>query len=111
MARKYRKLPKVFKKKWIAALRSGEFKQGIGQVYEDMTDRYCCIGVGGIVCGYSKDAIGRTGILPSGLGKVPRAFYESELISQLIDMNDGKGEYKENEQSFAQIADWAELNL
>lgn len=31
------------KAKWIAALRSGEYKQGIGCLHE--SDEYCCLGV------------------------------------------------------------------
>ena len=31
-------------RKWVAALRSGEFKQGRGWLRSD--DRYCCLGVG-----------------------------------------------------------------
>lgn len=31
-------------KKWIAALDSGEYKQGAGQL--NYNDRYCCLGVG-----------------------------------------------------------------
>lgn len=35
-------------KKWIAALRSGDYKQGLGalcQTYADGDCRYCCLGV------------------------------------------------------------------
>lgn len=39
------KLPKEFKKKWIAALRSGEFKQNHDGFLEDRENRYCCLGV------------------------------------------------------------------
>lgn len=30
-------------KKWVAALRSGEYKQGMGQL--EMARKYCCLGV------------------------------------------------------------------
>lgn len=37
------------KEKWVAALRSGEYKQGTGALklleYEDSQPRYCCLGV------------------------------------------------------------------
>jgi hypothetical protein len=32
------------KKKWVAALRSGEYKQGIGELYVK-DNSYCCLGV------------------------------------------------------------------
>lgn len=36
-------MQKSVKKKWLKALRSGEYKQGSGQLRSD--DRYCCLGV------------------------------------------------------------------
>jgi len=111
---KYTKLPPVFKKNWMSALRSKKYKQTTKQVCRDEKDgshTFCCIGVGGMVCGYSTDDIGRSGILSIGLKKVPRSFGEPDLQGHLIDMNDGRGEYKDNPQSFEQIADWVEVNL
>ena len=31
--------------KWIAALRSGEYKQGIGELHDTGNNSYCCLGV------------------------------------------------------------------
>lgn len=31
---------------WVDALRSGEYKQGHGLLYNEKADSYCCIGVG-----------------------------------------------------------------
>lgn len=48
------KFPKVFKRKWIKALRSGEFKQGEGSLkimVEDNGYQYCCLGVAAEVAG------------------------------------------------------------
>jgi len=39
------RLPKEFKEKWIAALRSGEFKQNTDGYLQDEENRYCCLGV------------------------------------------------------------------
>lgn len=36
---------KVAKKKWIAALRSGKFKQGVGMLRSNNKDYHCCLGV------------------------------------------------------------------
>jgi hypothetical protein len=32
-------------KKWVAALRSGDYKQGKGAMYNANKDTYCCLGV------------------------------------------------------------------
>ena len=31
--------------KWVEALRSGEYKQGVGCLYDSRHDKYCCLGV------------------------------------------------------------------
>lgn len=33
------------KAQWVAALRSGEYKQGAGQLHAPATNSYCCLGV------------------------------------------------------------------
>lgn len=33
-------------KNWVVALRSGDYKQGRGQLYCVNTDSYCCLGIG-----------------------------------------------------------------
>lgn len=56
-------MPKEFAEKWITALRSGEYKQGVGllkciEYTEDFPNReipgsetYCCLGIAGKICG------------------------------------------------------------
>lgn len=41
------KLPKKLKEKWVTALRSGEYKQGMGMLHavENGSDKFCCLGV------------------------------------------------------------------
>jgi hypothetical protein len=36
---------KEIKTKWLAALRSGEYKQGMGALHNIAEDSYCCLGV------------------------------------------------------------------
>ena len=38
-------MPLELKTKWVAALRSGEFKQGRNRLYSKADDTYCCLGV------------------------------------------------------------------
>jgi hypothetical protein len=45
------KLPKAFKNKWLKALRSGEYKQGDGKLWNKKDNTYCCLGVAGKLCG------------------------------------------------------------
>jgi hypothetical protein len=50
------------KAKWLAALRSGEFVQGKGELLNDRqgsNKRYCCLGVLAICAGISEYAIAR----------------------------------------------------
>lgn len=41
---KHGKLDPAFKKQWLAALRSGNYKQGIGEL-QTKTGEFCCLGV------------------------------------------------------------------
>ena len=36
---------KLWKTKWIKALRSGKYNQAQGKLYEEKDDSYCCLGV------------------------------------------------------------------
>jgi hypothetical protein len=38
-------MPKETKDKWLAALRSGEYKQGKGSLFVEHENSYCCMGV------------------------------------------------------------------
>src|ERR1700722_19140718 len=39
------KMDPALKAKWVAALRSGEYKQGDGKLHNRTDDSYCCLGV------------------------------------------------------------------
>ena len=113
------KLPKRFKAKWLAALRSGEIKQARGMLCD--LDGMCCLGVACHVAGtqFIKD----TGMLTKTLngsiylpnkGDVPdnvlTTLCESDnggvtTAGHLSEMND------DGENSFAEIADWIEEHL
>lgn len=110
---KMEKLPEEFKKKWLEALRSGEYKQG---------KDHLCLGVAGAICGLSKDEMDGLDILSlidSGYArkvtvskKATSLGYPEILLAtgfectanNIADMNDeGK--------SFSEIADYIEQNL
>lgn len=104
------KLPQEFKDKWVAALRSGEYKQGTGVLYNPDTDCYCCLGVAAVLCQVPKDKIVGASIIRHELHfSIPQqirgAAGEGCFVGDLTEMNDL--EHK----SFPEIADYIEQNL
>lgn len=106
------------KAKWIAALRSGEYEQTTGALCrigeDDGKPRYCCLGVLLEVLGVPSEQIelrrayqdedgfyNRWGALSEGQTDK----YGVHNQTTLMDMND------DDQQSFAQIADYIEENL
>lgn len=115
--KKYR-LPKEFAEKWMAALRSGEYKQGIGWLVS--SEGYCCLGVAGTLCGIEKEDMRLKSVLETQeeFPEVPKeligtAFSTNinfnQLIQTLVRMNDGSADVEKH--SFPQIADWIEQNV
>lgn len=109
-------MDKYFKKRWLKALRSGKYKQGMGSLKRD--DRYCCLGVFAEDCGILvpvQAPYARFGAIALRYGKassttsLPTAVCEAiglsaEAQGHLIEMNDYG-------HSFKQIADWIEEHL
>lgn len=89
------------KAKWVAALRSGKFQQGRGQLRKG--DEYCCLGV---LCKVARIPISESGgsAGKSGYKLIHRRVPE-QAAETLWRMNDHRG------LNFAQIADWIEANL
>jgi len=93
------------KQMWVDALRSGDFKQGQGQLLEN--HYYCCLGV---LCEITRQTIyPRDTELTSSMLKTCKISNKEQ--QKLICQNDGTGLYYDNSQSFSQIADWIEENL
>lgn len=112
----YEKLPADFKEKWIKALRSGEYEQSTGFLYNPAQGGYCCLGVACNISGIPKEKLVSVGdiwslnkILNEDLTGIPDILKEENetgsLVFQLIQMNDTSG------MSFGQIADWIEIAL
>lgn len=98
------------KAKWIAALRSGEYKQGTGRLYDDLTGRFCCLGV---LCEVQNDDfLDRYAptFTYSYLDYEHAAGLLTEQMKHLAIMNDG-GMDASRFYSFAEIADYVEKNL
>lgn len=99
------KLPEDFKQKWVAALRSGEYKQGKYVLYCRAIDSFCCIGVAGKIKGVSLEEM--EGKSNPGSDKVYKSCINlgDSFVRTLTLMNDYQGK------SFSDIADWIEQNL
>lgn len=111
---KYPKLPKAFKAKWIAALRSGKYIQD--KKFEGLlitqNDEFCCLGVACRISGVKNLNLKTNN--PEGLienlkdmQRIPKMLHgrgEDGIANILAAMNDtGK--------SFKYIATWIEKNL
>lgn len=120
-----KKLPQEFKVKLIAALRSGEYKQGNRVMYNPASDTLCCLAVAGVICGLQKESMSNVDILvidkwwdstlnPTKVSASKEAKdlgYPimlmgggSDYAQKLAEMNDGG-------KSFSEIADYIEANL
>ena len=111
---KWPQLPVKFKEKWVAALRSGKYKQDKDQGLLETDDgKFCCLGVACKVAGIGNNEkndylLSQSWVEDTKNFKikgVPKVLKEDgELPTRLAEMNDeGK--------SFKFIATWIEENL
>lgn len=116
-------MDKELKDKWVAALRSGEYKQTKGKFHDTTreTGGYCCLGV---LCEVAKpeEWDGRRLSYKNDFGDT---CYDTECLTpslierwkfdgkeyDLMYMNDGIGPYRDNPKSFSVIADYIEKEL
>ena len=99
---------KRIKKAWVKALRSGEYKQGNGQLCRN--DRFCCLGVLYDIAhdGYwHKGTDGQSWLTDERSGE----FLYGEDFGLSDDMQENLSDMNDEYQSFAQIADYIEQNL
>jgi len=109
------KLPEAFKDKWLKALRSGKFQQGVCRLHDKETNKYCCLGVACRITHPRKDLLDVSVIsIDSKDIKVPNFLKGdinennknySPIVKILTHLNDI------DEKNFNQIADWIEENL
>ena len=102
-------MDKELKAKWVAALRSGEYRQAHGQLW-DGTDGYCCIGVLCRLQGATDQLLrlNRMNVAPEEL---PNEGLSTYMRSNLATMNDGIIATGRQPVTFAQIADYIEANV
>lgn len=102
-------LPLELKKKWTEALRSGKYKQGGGLMYDGAFNEYCCLGVLESICGTPNEDLEERQIPAEVNLRGP--LFTQEVEKKLMDMNDGSGEFFQNQKSFKEIADYIDKNL
>lgn len=95
------KLPKKFAKNWIAALRSGKYKQDCNHAQYRWEGLYCAVGVAAIANGIEFQNDNRAMI-----GDVDiNIWLGSSFFAAIYTLNDSQ------RKTFAEIADWIELNV
>lgn len=110
------KLPAEFKAKWVAALRSGEYKQGQGELWNEQNNCYCCLGVACVLSGVDKYSINKQEFIKAEPA-VPALLVGdpdlNPLVKILAGMNDGDTYFVGNKRlyTFPEIADYIEANL
>lgn len=107
---------KEIKEKWVAALRSGEYKQAEGILYDPKQRSYCCLGVlCKIVEGHNPtdaDTCDEGEYLAYDI--IEKIELPHETQRKLAKMNDGSGIFDSetiHPHSFSEIADYIERNL
>lgn len=115
------KMPKAMKEKWLAALRSGKYKQGKGALYDPVTDGYCCLGVLEHVCdGKVEMYTSAVNLHNKAMAMPTKEWYEANGITGLEDKQyDSYGTTTEwrlahmndSDKSFAEIADFIEKEV
>ena len=100
-----RRLTKAEAKQWLTALRSGKFRQGLGQLKREYYNeyQYCCLGVLCEVISYKNGSSGTIGHHVDG-DPIYQLLTGDEQGS-LIDLNDT------DQASFTQIADYIEAEI
>jgi len=94
-------LPKEFAERWVAALRSGLYKQSTAHLYND--NGYCCLGVACNLEDVSDEKL--FGQIYPNFDWLPLEIKYNNLDIECATLNDHLG------YSFAEIADWIEANV
>lgn len=114
---KYPKLPPVFKKKWLEALRNGKFQQGGGCLFDEEKNKYCCLGVACKIQGNAKSKLIGGYIDDPAIFEVPKILQgtddENKVVAKLTSMNHGTrlDGVLQKKKTFKGIANWIEKNL
>lgn len=101
----YPKLPKGLKKRWVAALRSGKYKQGKGTLLAG--GKYCCLGV---LCEIVNGIVPHNSFIPENMPKIPAFLRDTKLVPKRLSvLNDGTDVCRAK--GFKAIATWIDKHL
>jgi hypothetical protein len=89
------------KAKWVAALRSGTYTQGTGELHTPSEKSFCCLGV---LC-----EVAQIEYTPGWAALPDDTLLAFKIQNDLSDKNDGDG--VSGPMTFAEIADYIEANL
>jgi hypothetical protein len=99
-------------KTWIAALRSGKYKQGKGGFKRISNNSYCCLGVAAEVCNVVELRDDTCGIFAYWVNSnqdytdfLPEEFIPTDIQQTLVLFND------EEEYTFPELADYIEQKI
>jgi len=110
----------ALKRKWVAALRSGKYKQGSAalRAIREGQEEWCCLGVLAQAAGCRWEKPGRFGnAYLLGKGGTNRVFLPQSVLARVGLPNSGpKGQgvladLNDSGKTFQQIANWIEKNL
>ena len=99
-------MDKIIKRKWVKALRSRKYKQGLNQLKSLEPEAYCCLGV---LCEVMKEKYLPNDAKPGNRVLRKAGLSEGDCFC-LITLNDGGGGMTKS-WKFYQIANWIEKNL
>ena len=88
-------VPDELREKWVAALRSGEYKQGRKLLMSDFARdrRYCCLGVLCVVGGIDEGELYGLGLLSSGIIKKLNLRFDFDFaVERDIDLAPGQSD-------------------
>lgn len=101
--------------KWLAALESGEWKQGRGKLRSDDDNRFCCLGVGADVAKleWVKTAHGHFAVLGE-IGQAPQTLQDwlglRDSLGSAVGLDICLTEMNDNGKSFKKIAKFVRGN-
>ena len=97
-------MDKELKAKWVAALRSGKYKQGQGRL-RSVDDTFCCLGVLADVEGKTWELIQQVYVVDGERWAVYGSYHlPTDAVGRLAHMNDEGS-------TFEELADYIEENL